>query len=311
MPFIQCTLIAPKEEAEECSDNLIEIGALAVSFEDAADEPLFEPELGTTPLWEYTKIIGLFEDTADVVALQDSLKNQIPKTILDTLHIELIEDQNWIRLSLDQFKPQYFGNNLWICPTWCEIPAQETAQRATIVKLDPGLAFGTGMHPTTQLCLEWLANHPPKNALIVDYGCGSGILGIAAAKLGARQVIAIDHDSQALLSTRDNAKLNGLTASELCAVPVDEFIHTYINAGIPSNVDTPLKADLILANILADPLIQLAPRFATLLKPNGQIILSGILSHQIEAIKIAYQVNFKNLCVAISGDWARIAGVRK
>jgi ribosomal protein L11 methyltransferase len=294
MPFVQLTLVASKEEAEECSDILTEMGALAVSLEDAQDEPLFEPELGTTPLWESTKIIGLFEEKTNVLELQSLLKHQLSNTLFKTLQIDLIEDQDWVRLSLDQFKPQQFGKNLWICPTWCEVPDHN----ATIVKLDPGLAFGTGTHPTTQLCLEWLSEHPPINALAFDYGCGSGILGIAALKLGAKQVIAIDHDPQALLSTHDNAKLNGLIESQLQSYLPDEFRVTE-------------KADLILANILADPLLQLATHFADIIKTKGQIVLSGILLHQVDAIKTAYQAAFEQFSVSTSAEWARIIAVRK
>jgi ribosomal protein L11 methyltransferase len=297
MEFKQLVLEIPKEEADSCSDLLTELGAVAVTLEDAKDDPLFEPAIGTTPLWQNTKLIALFENEIDLEPIQETLKENLDPNIFASLQIELVPDKDWIRASLDQFKPQLFGTSLWICPSWCEVDLDNETDpievEPIIVRLDPGLAFGTGSHPTTQLCLQWLATHNIKNKLVLDYGCGSGILGIAALKLGAKQLLAVDHDPQALLSTTENVKLNGLSA-------------TKISCYMPEELQIPQKIDLILANILANPLIELAPKLAAMLAPKGQIVLSGILVSQVDQVIEAYQAFMQDFIIEQSQEWISI-----
>jgi ribosomal protein L11 methyltransferase len=197
-----------------------------------------------------------------------------------------LPDQNWTRVWMDQFQPMRFGQRLWICPSGHEIPDPT----AINILLDPGLAFGTGTHPTTRLCLEWLEAHPPKEELVIDYGCGSGILSLAAKKLGASLVFAVDHDPQALQSTRDNSEKNGFTAKDI--VPV-----------LPNDLKLHKKADLIMANILANPLMELAPTFSELIRPKGLIVLSGILETQCEDVFKHYLPFFELVEVSKQEGW--------
>jgi len=295
MPFVQLILETSGAAAEHCSCVLTEAGALAISFEDAEDEPLFELEPGTTPLWTVTRIIGLFEPDVDVEQLTRCLRAQLKGAPLKTLKTEMLEDQDWVRVTRDQFKPQRFGTHLWVCPPWCEVP-DETA---TVVWLDPGLAFGTGAHPTTRLCLEALSECPPLNARVLDYGCGSGILGIAALKLGAKHVLAVDHDPQALSSTQSNAILNGLSEFQL-----ERFLPPAFAVAVSE------KVDLILANILAAPILELMPLFSNVIKPGGKIVLSGILEHECQGICGRYALDFGNIESVSLGEWVRITAVR-
>ena len=260
--------------------------------------------------------------------------------ILNSLRIENLEDQNWVQASLDQFKPLRFGKRLWIIPSWHEDkafldsihsnhsnqnqrgdsvqndddneasrdagaiePIRNEELKPVIIKLDPGLAFGTGSHETTALCLEWLDAHPPRNFSVIDYGSGSGILSLAAIMLGAKQVIAVDHDTQALQSTRNNAEKNGIPASQLITTAPE-----YFNQNTNDNNIKPNKADLILANILADPILELIPSFAELLKNGGALVLSGILKTQCPAIVTRLEENnFQDIEIETKGDWARIS----
>ena len=213
--------------------------------------------------------------------------------VIQNLQFETLEEQNWTNAWIDHFQPMRFGKKLMICPSWCDSPDPT----AINILLDPGLAFGTGTHATTRLCLEWLDSHPPHRALVVDYGCGSGILGIAALKLGASQVYAVDYDTQALESTKMNAKKNGFNLTKI--IPV-----------LPNALKLPQKADLLLANILADPLIELAPFFANLLHTAGIIVLSGLLENQTEKVFQHYKSWFKILEVAYENEWARISAIK-
>lgn len=294
MASLQFILETTREDAELVEDCLIDAGALAITLQDAEDHPLFEPKPDSTPLWPTTIVTALFEAQCDLEAVKKSLKNDLSTEVFNTLRIEPLEDKNWVQMSLDQFKPMQFGEHLFIYPTW--IPAPENSN-AVIVRLDPGLAFGTGTHPTTALCLEWLDQHPPQDLRVVDYGCGSGILTLAALKLGARHVFAVDYDPQALTSTMNNAKTNHLTESQ-CTLAA------------PETLSMPDKADLILANILADPIIALMPTFAELLKCHGQIVLSGLLQHQTDAVIAHMSPWFQNIEVTLKEEWARIHAIR-
>lgn len=303
MAWIQLMLYTSAEKAEFVSDCLHKAGALSVTFEDAKDTPIFEPDVHTTPLWNDTKVIGLFEDSVDLVSVKKFLSLHLEASVFNTLYSEPLAEKNWTRAWMEHFHPIQFGERLWICPTWCEIPNKN----AINIILDPGMAFGTGTHETTALCLEWLDAHPPKNAVIIDYGCGSGILGIAAVKLGAKKVYAVDHDPQALESTKANAEKNGLTTKQIIPMSPKTFQEIFLNE---TKQAAPI-VHLILANILANPLLELAPTFAKVLQKNGTIVLSGILEIQQEKIIACYSEWFTTEQIFSKNDWVRISAIRQ
>ncbi len=296
--WIQITVDTQRDLAEVYSEYFTIAGAVAVTLQDAKDDPLFEPPPNTMPLWQTTKVVGLFDTNADIAAVKNLLKIRIDHDTFQTLKIEPLEEKDWIRLGMAGWQPMRFGKKLMIYPSWFENPDRT----ATTLMLDPGLAFGTGTHATTRLCLEWLDEHPPIGAMVVDYGCGSGILGIAALKLGARFVYAVDHDRQALLSTENNAKNNGLTTKNILSV-----LPNALNTTLESSKTTAQKADLILANILAEPLITLAPTFAELVNGDGIIILSGFLENQLEMVFEAYKPWFTLLETNTIDGWTRLS----
>ncbi len=291
MPWLQLKLNTQPEQAEAIAELLSNAGATAVTLQDAEDQPLYEPPPGTTPLWEQTKITGLFPADTDMVALKKQLQQQTDKP-LGNWQIQPLEEKDWSRAWMDNFHPMQFGDKLWICPGWHTPPHRE----AVNILLDPGLAFGTGTHATTGLCLEWLDAHPPLTLNVIDYGCGSGILAIAAAKLGARQVQAIDNDPQALQATNDNADKNRLKEKISTFLPEEHY---------------PVPCDLLLANILANPLMDLAAQFAELVSPGGSIILSGILSEQETSVTAAYEPWFTMTGTQERDGWIRLEGSRK
>lgn len=263
MPWIQVILTTDEQQAEAISEKLENMGAVSVSFQDAADQPLYEPALNTTPLWGNTQIIALFEENTDVKQLENQLQDY-------NYEIQILEDQEWTRVWMDDFHPMQFGKRIWICPSW----STHSDSSAINILLDPGLAFGTGTHATTALCLEYLDKQQDlSNKTVIDYGSGSGILAITAAKLGAKHVWAIDNDPQALIATEDNATKNQVNQIISCQLP-----------------EQPLpQVDIILANILAKPLIELASTLTKYLKPNSTLILSGILKEQHKEIIAAYE----------------------
>jgi len=289
MPWQQLECIISSEQAESLMDYLESVGALAITLLDAKDNPIFEPEPGTTPLWQQCKLIALFEKSFSLDVIQQHLKNQF------SVHAEItnLADKAWERECMDQFQPMQFGEKLWICPSWHRVPKTD----AIVVDLDPGLAFGTGSHPTTRLCLEWLATHELHGKTLIDYGCGSGILAIAAVKLGAHTVYATDIDPQALQATQENAARNQLSSKQ---------IHTLYPDQLPA-----LQADVLIANILATPLITLASTFSALIKPRGHIALSGILMDQIDEVRKAYQTSFLLDETKTNEGWGLISGVKQ
>ena len=292
MPWTQLSLEAGDLDPEQLSELLLEAGAVSVTFQDAADEPMLEPAPGTTPLWSRTRVVALFEAGIEPGALVAGLRPQLGEAV-DRMETTTLDDRDWTRAWMDGFRPMRFGERVWICPSHCPSPEQENAVN---IFLDPGLAFGTGTHPTTALCLEWLDRHPPVDLEVIDYGCGSGVLAIAALKLGARQVWGVDNDPQALIATRDNAGRNGVgDGVDVC----------------PPEALPPVQADLMLANILANPLIELAPTLADLVRPAGAIVLSGILAEQADAVRAAYAGAFENLVVDAQDGWVRISGRRR
>jgi ribosomal protein L11 methyltransferase len=296
MPWLQLILETRPDEAERLSDALSALGAGAVTLQDGADQPLYEPPPGETPLWSATRVVGLFEADTDMAALLQQLAQALAWETLPPWRISPLEDKDWEREWMDRFQPMRFGERLWICPSWREPPEPE----AINILLDPGLAFGTGTHPTTSLCLEWLdahaAQHPFEYEQVIDYGCGSGILAVAAAKLGAQHIWAVDNDPQALIATRANAAKNAVTAA--------------ITAVAPQRLPEQPVA-LLLANILAQPLMDLAPKFARLVVPGGHIVLSGILSHQADQVAAAYAPAFDMAPPVQREDWVRLSGVRR
>ena len=291
MSWQQLTFSTTAQAAERLNELLLETEALAVTLQDAADEPIFEPALGTTPLWGQTELVALFgaeEDLQQIIQQLQAAFGQLPP-----YHISQVAEQNWERAWMDEFKPMQFGQRLWICPSWCE-PVDPSAVN---LLLDPGLAFGTGTHPTTRLCLEWLDANPPIDSQVIDYGCGSGVLALAALKLGAKITYAIDNDPQALLATEDNAKRNQINPRQLKTLSPEQPIAAPV--------------DVLLANILAQPLIELAEKFASLIKPQGTIILSGILQEQADKVSQAYQPWFTLQTVKQLDEWVRLVGIRK
>lgn len=293
MPWIQIKINSTGENAETLSDALMEVGAVSVTFQDTHDNPVYEPLPGETLLWGDTDVIGLFDaetEMSDVVAEL----SQHPLLGSAFRHkIEQIEDKDWEREWMDNFHPMRFGERLWICPSWRDVPDPD----AVNVMLDPGLAFGTGTHPTTSMCLTWLDGLDLQGKTVIDFGCGSGILAIAALKLGAAQAIGIDIDPQAIQASRDNAERNG----------VSERLALYLPNQQPEN----LQADVVVANILAGPLRELAPLISVLPKAGGHLGLSGVLASQAESVCEAYAERFELDAVAEKEEWCRITGVRR
>ena len=292
MPWLQVRLAITPEQAETYEDLLLEVGAVSVTFMDAEDQPIFEPDLGTTPLWSNTHLLALFEADTDAEALIAHLQ-LLSAGALPEHQVERIEDQDWERSWMDGFAPMPFGQRLWIVPSWHEAPEPE----AVNLLLDPGLAFGTGTHPTTSLCLQWLDGQDLEGCSVLDFGCGSGILAIAALLLGAPQAVGTDIDPQALEASRDNAQRNGIA---------DERFPVYLPEDLP-----PQQADVVVANILAGPLVSLAPRITALVKSGGRLALSGILAEQAEEVRAAYADAFVLDPTAEQDGWVRITGVRR
>jgi ribosomal protein L11 methyltransferase len=277
----------------EISDFLTAAGALAVSLQDAGDQPLYEPDPNAPPLWQYTTVIGLFDQHTDIekIICDLQLHFNLPMTL--PYQIVQVEDKDWLQQCKDLFKTIYINEKLRICPSWD--PPKDNAQIATVT-LDPGLAFGTGSHATTQLCLKSLATNLTIPETVIDYGCGSGILAMAAIKLGSQKVFAVDIDEQALEATRENAKRNGISNKRL---------QTYFPKQLPN-----IKVDFLVANILAEPLLQLLPEFSALVKPGGGIVLSGILDEQAEMIIQAYRDHFVIKKTDSLEGWSCLSGKR-
>lgn len=268
-------------------------GASAVSFIDAEDDPVLEPAPGETPLWSNTVTLGLFPEKTDLQPVLDALHEQLPDS--DTLQVsdELVEDQDWVRVWLKDCPPLKFGERLWVCPH--EKRVDEPG--SVTLLLDPGLAFGTGTHPSTALCLEWLATHDVGDQHVLDFGCGSGILAIAALLLGARHAVAYDIDPQAIQATRDNAVANGVS-DRLTTVDPERRVE-------------PFPADLVLANILARPLIELAPQLSATIRSGGALVLAGLLDRQADEVRAAYAPWFDFEPDHCRDGWTRLYGRRR
>lgn len=292
MPWIELHITTSAKHANELSDQLTSLGAKAVTFKDGGNQPIYEPSHSTPRVWEETIVTGLFAFEYPLSSVITHLENDQKEGLITHFQLKEMADEDWVRASLDSFKPMKFGKRLWICPSWQTPPDQQGIN----IILDPGLAFGTGTHPTTALCLEWLAENIHSEQWVIDYGCGSGILGIAALKLGAVEVAAVDHDPQALETAKENGIQNNLYPPNFTTFFPDELIKK--------------QADLIIANILAKPLIELAETFAKLTKLNGKIILSGILKGHIEDVIDAYKPWYTMQQPVSKEEWVRLVGIR-
>ncbi len=292
MPWLQLTLETSPEDAERIADGLSELGASAVTLQDGADQPLYEPPPGATPLWSDTRVIGLFAADCDPQAITAQLSERLALDPLPPWRVAPLEDKDWERAWMDRFQPMRFGERLWIVPSW----HAAVDEAAVNILLDPGLAFGTGTHPTTALCLEWLDAHGAAHDEVIDYGCGSGILAVAALKLGAGHVWAVDNDPQALIASRDNARKNG----------VENRLDVVAPEALPA-----LQTPLLLANILAQPLMSLAETFADHVAPGGHVVLSGILAEQADEVAAHYRPWFDMDPAVQREEWVRLSGTRR
>ncbi|MBL0641340.1 50S ribosomal protein L11 methyltransferase [Aeromonas veronii] len=288
MPWIQIRINATAKTADKVSNMLLGRGAQAVTFMDAKDVPVYEPMPGETPLWGETEVMGLFDAETDPAPTIAFFQQIFGENV--GYKVEQLEDKDWVREWMDHFHPMQFGERLWICPSWRDVPNPD----AVNVMLDPGLAFGTGTHPTTALCLQWLDGLDLTGKTVVDFGCGSGILGIAALKLGAARVIGIDIDPQAIQASRDNAARNG----------VADQIELYLPADQPQDVE----ADVVVANILAGPLRELAPLIAGHGKAGSLMALSGVLESQAPELETIYGQWFEMDPTAVKEEWCRLSG---
>ncbi|MEZ5533854.1 MAG: 50S ribosomal protein L11 methyltransferase [Steroidobacteraceae bacterium] len=291
MPFLSIRFPLDHLDAAAAEAACFAAGALAVTFTDQRDDAILEPAPGEFRLWPSTRVDATFPQDAASPATLTSLASALGLPV-GQLDVHAIADRAWEREWLADFHAMRFGRRLHVCPTHEKVDAADAA----VVLLDPGLAFGTGTHPTTALCLEWLDANAPRDGQVVDYGCGSGILGIAAAKLGARRIDAFDIDSQALVATRDNTVLNG----------VADRLHIHETA------DTlPVAADLLLANILSGPLVELAPRFARHVRAGGHVVLAGLLAAQADDVAAAFEPAFDVTRSAARDGWQLLVGRRR
>ena len=292
MDWMQLTLETSKDQADFISEILMGLGSVSVTFSDTHDDAIFEPPVGETPLWQDTTISALFAEDVNQTHVQAMLL-QLCK--IEQSSFDLLTDRVWEDECKKDFHAMQFGKRIWICPSWEDVSL--LPEDAIVIDMDPGLAFGTGTHQTTDLCLQYLDENPPIDQTVIDYGSGTGVLAIAAVKLGASQAVAVDNDPQAVLSTIDNVRIN----------QVDEYIkvlHTD-DEGVLN------KVDLLIANILANPLVGLCEHFSALVKSGGKITLSGILQEQLEMVLEAYNENFSDLKVKQKDDWCRVDGIRK
>ena len=292
MAYLQVFFELDASDAQAAEDVLVEGGALAVTLRDPGGEPVLEPGPGESPLWPTLHLCALFPDSMDTAALRRRAAAALGEAVLASWHQEVLEDQVWERVWMDDFTPMPFGDRLWICPSTHSVDTPG----AVVVHLDPGLAFGTGTHPTTALCLRWLDGQDLTGQRILDLGCGSGVLAIAALLLGAEQAIGIDNDPQALTASRDNAVRN----------KVGERL-SLLDAEAPCDGGF----DIVVANILSSILIRLQPRVAAMLRPGGRLALSGILDSQVEDVVEVYATEFDLDPPQQDGDWMLVTGRRR
>lgn len=289
MSWLKLKLRVDREQAEPLSVALEAAGAISVTLEDAADEPLLETAWEAAPTWSQIFVTGLFPGETDIPALMNLLRQSGTVSAATSHEAETLPDQDWERVWMERYRPIQVGRRLWIVPSWCAPPEPG----AVNVILDPGLAFGTGTHPTTALCLEWLSEQDIQGKTVIDYGCGSGILAVAALKLGAHRAIATDIDARTLDVARDNAARNGVAERlQVCE---------------PAALASATSADVVIANILAGPLIELAPTLTRLVRTGGSLALSGLMTHQADEVRLAYLPAFQ-LEPRQREEWVLLAG---
>jgi ribosomal protein L11 methyltransferase len=288
----QISFEVKKSETDFVSEVLMGLGSISITYSDALDDAIYEPPVGQTPLWDNVKVNALFSSEVNQKSIEASILDICNIVVIDTVELN---DRVWEEECQKDFPSMRFGKRLWVCPSW---DAESILSNDSIViHMDPGLAFGTGTHQTTSLCLEYLDLNPPKNLHVIDFGCGTGILAIAAAKFGAKSVIAIDNDPQAVLSSKENVAKNKCENTITTIHLIDQ--------------ENDNKCDLLIANILANPLVELEPLFSDLVNTNGMLLLSGILKEQVDRVVKCYSFNFSNIEVANKGEWFRISGKRK
>ena len=297
MKWLQIHITVDQAQVDFTETLLSSLGAVSVTLDDAENQDLLEPLPGETPLWNKVIVTGIYAqdegEEINVAALETFIRAQMPDA---PLRSEFLEDQVWERSWMDYYEPIQTAEKFWIVPEWLEPPEAD----AVNIKLDPGLAFGTGNHASTFLCLQWLGKTDVKDKVVIDYGCGSGILGVAALLLGAKKVYATDIDPQAVLATKQNAELNGVLENLYVGLP-EEFNQTIGNE----------KADVLVANILAGPLMMLAPEFATLIKSEGEFALAGVIEEQVAEVSSVYSEFFDIVQVEKREEnWCRISGKR-
>lgn len=292
MPWIQLRVNTTEKHAETVSDMLMSWGAQAVSFVDAQDTPIYEPMPGEIIYWANTVVVGLFDAEQNMDKVISKLKQVSLFKHGVQYKLEQLEDKDWEREWMDNFHPIRFGKRLWVCPSWRDIPDPS----AVNVMLDPGLAFGTGTHPTTALCMEWLDSQDLTDSLVVDFGCGSGILGIAALKLGGKRVVGIDIDPQAIEASTANAARNDVAGQIELYLPKDQ---------------PKLEADVVVANILAGPLAELSQIISAYVRPGGLLALSGILESQAQSVIDAYSQEFDFDPIAVKDEWVRLSAKKR
>lgn len=292
MPWHQISVITNEDLAPRLADFFDKLDAVSVTYMDAEDEPVYEPAIGETKIWSNTEVIALYELDAEPALIKNLLYAQFEGEQLHNWRHEVVEDQEWERAWMEFYKPMKFADKLWVCPT-----DQEQHESGTVcLTLDPGLAFGTGTHPTTALCLEWLASHDLTGKTVIDYGCGSGILAVAAILLGANEAHAVDIDPQAITATQSNAQKNQVQDKIACYLP-EQFV--------------PFQADVVLANILAKPLIDMAEQICNLVASGSQLVLSGILHEQAESVMNAYRQHITFNAPVQQEDWIKLEGVKR
>jgi len=296
--WLQVRFTCDADIAAQLAEHLSDCGALSVSLEDAEDEPLYEPQAGTPLLWAHTRVCGLFEAHENTQRLLDDLARRVAPAPLPPSAVEILEDRDWLHAYRRDVEPVCFGGRLWVVPSWAETPALDSKQSREQVSmtLDPGLAFGTGSHPSTALCLEWLCSEVASGVHAVDYGCGSGILAIAAALLGARRVLAVDDDPQALAATERNAAANG----------VADRVEVRGPGRLPA-----LTAGLLVSNILASTLCSMARELCALLEPGGRLALAGILREQSPQVIERFAPWCALHIDARRDDWVLLCGARR
>ncbi len=276
--MLKLIIDASATEADDLADLLTEQGAEAVSLEDGGNQPLFQEKLHETPLWNQTQIQALFSEKTDITKIISELI-KIGFTQLN-YRVESLVEENWVAKTQENFPVRCFANRLWIVPS------------GAVLRINPGLGFGTGAHPTTALCLEWLAQQELTGKTIIDYGCGSGILGLSGLALGAEKVWAVDHDPQALTATRNNTELNHFPENAVAMV-------------LPEQLPN-LQAEIVLANILANPICELAPILISHLAPGGCLVLSGFLKNELEKVLAAYQPKLNLVATFCQDDWVMV-----